>query len=842
MPYYLFARPLVLLVPAILIACATQVPVPIIPQVDTRSVLSVEEDEKVERAARSNSQKTVAVPSPPSEASLPAVGDSTSYGVTVSPEIAAAYQNQYTGNNETALAALFEARKKQQGNLNYAFESSLLEAQNLMALGRFDDAENAAKRAERHELKLFKTNVNSRALLGEIKFWASDYDASVLILSKVIAATDAWKLPVRYSGPPTNLPELFNLTTAQLRSYTTLAAIYLARGDFESAQPWANRAELGYADVFYVAHHPLYGAFVPTHADSYYGRALNLAVLGAVTLVVGRDRQSSNTLFKAAHAFLDAIRFVSPKLTVDAIQAQALLASGASAEAAKLSAEISRTAISKGQADLVWRVEMLRGEAFLQEGASEEAEQAFRAAQSAVNVVTGRLTTDRSKRRFGVGKENITYRLAQIDIAKGDMDSLFADLERGRARAFIDMLAQQIVATGRQQNLVTRINSLDRQIRTARLKANAPQQTEERSLQVITKMLKRRADLTGELRSVDPELADIFDVSVQSLSTVQKKLNVGQVLLYTIPSRPDEPIQWLAITQNDAKVEVLQTTHNELRKKLSAYRKLISAGKTSDAAQSTLLDSIGQSLSIQEWIGKSAIRIVPSGQLYFVPWGALGIQAPVSLLPTGGWITRQKNTKAKIGAVIIGDPDFHGTLPQLNGARDEARRIGNQYGTSPLIGSAATEASLRVNVGAGVRMLHIATHAKFDAQRPLNSALFLSGESSADPLTARAIFENPLSAGLVVLSACETGVGQAIADDDFLGLARSFYLGGTQTIINSLWPVDDTGTLAFMTAFHREIGSGNIGAAWLKARDKLKNAGFPPSVYGAFVIGGALKM
>ncbi len=102
-------------------------------------------------------------------------------------------------------------------------------------------------------------------------------------------------------------------------------------------------------------------------------------------------------------------------------------------------------------------------------------------------------------------------------------------------------------------------------------------------------------------------------------------------------------------------------------------------------------------------------------------------------------------------------------------------------------------------------------------------------------LTASRLFEQPLAADLVVLSACETGLGQAVAGDDFLGLARSFYLGGARAVMNSLWPVHDKPTREFMEVFHREARDGDYGRAWLAARNRLKSMGMP-SVYSAFVL------
>lgn len=828
--------------PFVVAACASNVPVPNIPSVDNRTLLSLAEDEAVERIVAEQVPARIAVPKPPAKAQLPKTGEKTSYGVVVTGAYANAIRQQYTGENESAIEALRDVTNANGQNLNLAFEAAYLEAQNLMALGRFDEAEAAILRAERFERQLFKTNVNSRAVLGEIKFWASDVESATTILNKVVAATVNWNLPTSYGGPPTNLPELFDLTTAQLRAYTTLAAIYLTQNDFESAAPWAAKAEKGYADVFYVSYHPIYGPFVPTHADSYYGRALNLAVLGGTALVLEKNRKTAEEYFQAAHVFLDAIGFASPALTVDAIKAQSLLAAGYVNEAASLANALTTTASEQGQADLVWRIETLKGEALLQAGDKAAAEQSFRTAQSAVNVVIGRLALDRSKRRFGVGKDTVTYHLANLDIQRNDMSALFQDLERGRARAFVDMLAANKAPFGREKEIADKIETVDRKIRAQRLKLAAPLGKSSANVRTARTLLETRNNLVDALRKNDPELADIYAVSTTTLKKVQQRLGQNDVLLYAVPGQPKDSVRWLEVGRRNAGISTLNLTHDELKIQLKKFRATVNKSGTALTEQSQILAQLARAFEIEKWGQKDAVYIVPSGQLYFIPWGALPISSPISILPNGGWVGRGKIKQDLQEIVIVGDPDFQGVLPQLEGARVEATRVGKLYKTPPLLGASASDRSLRRSVGNGARILHIATHAEFNARQPLKSSLYLSGENGADALTAGAVFERPISAGLVVLSACETGVGKVNADDDFLGLPRSFYLAGAHTVLNSLWPVDDLGTLSFMTTFHQALEGGDIGKAWLAARNATKREGYPPSVYGAFVIGGALQM
>jgi len=137
------------------------------------------------------------------------------------------------------------------------------------------------------------------------------------------------------------------------------------------------------------------------------------------------------------------------------------------------------------------------------------------------------------------------------------------------------------------------------------------------------------------------------------------------------------------------------------------------------------------------------------------------------------------------------------------------------------------------------KVIHFATHGIFEKETPLESAIFLTIDGKADPLTAAKIYENPLPARLVILSACETGLGKTIAGDDLLGLTRSFYLGGAVATLSSLWQIDDEGTMEFMKKFHLEAVNDDYGKAWVVARDYVKGLGYPASVYGAFILGGA---
>ena len=106
-------------------------------------------------------------------------------------------------------------------------------------------------------------------------------------------------------------------------------------------------------------------------------------------------------------------------------------------------------------------------------------------------------------------------------------------------------------------------------------------------------------------------------------------------------------------------------------------------------------------------------------------------------------------------------------------------------------------------------------------------------------MTAADLLMDTLLVRLVVLSACETGLGKTLAGEDLQGLTRSFYLGCSLAVLSSLWPVVDEGARQFMNEFYQQFqNTKRFDQDWLAARNSLRKTKASPSVYGAFVLSG----
>ncbi|MDR8411477.1 CHAT domain-containing protein, partial [Nonomuraea sp. 3-1Str] len=124
---------------------------------------------------------------------------------------------------------------------------------------------------------------------------------------------------------------------------------------------------------------------------------------------------------------------------------------------------------------------------------------------------------------------------------------------------------------------------------------------------------------------------------------------------------------------------------------------------------------------------------------------------------------------------------------------------------------------------ASADVLHLAAHGVFHARSPLLSSITLDD----GPLMAYDLLRLPSSPGLVVLSACDSGMARAPAEGAPLGLAGAFLARGTACVVAGMVPVRDDDALSVMTLFHELLAQGEPPATALAAASaKTEVTGF----------------
>ena len=163
-------------------------------------------------------------------------------------------------------------------------------------------------------------------------------------------------------------------------------------------------------------------------------------------------------------------------------------------------------------------------------------------------------------------------------------------------------------------------------------------------------------------------------------------------------------------------------------------------------------------------------------------------------------------------------------LTPLPATKSEVAAIAELYReqADTYVGEAATEERAK-GVAKETKYLHFATHGLLDERFPLDSGLALTipdemkeGQENGI-LQAWEIFERVrIDADLVVLSACETGLGKEMGGEGLVGLTRAFQYAGARSVVASLWSVADETTAELMKRFYSYLKAGRSKDAALR--------------------------
>jgi CHAT domain-containing protein len=169
----------------------------------------------------------------------------------------------------------------------------------------------------------------------------------------------------------------------------------------------------------------------------------------------------------------------------------------------------------------------------------------------------------------------------------------------------------------------------------------------------------------------------------------------------------------------------------------------------------------------------------------------------------------------------------------LKGTRTEADQIAQLVkasgGQADLwLDFAASEEGVKTKEIKKYRVVHFATHGLLDAERPQFSGVILSlvgNQGAVDGfLRTDEVFNLKLGSPVVMLSACETGLGKEKRGEGVIGLTRAFLYAGAPTVGVSLWSVSDRSTAELMTEFYRNLlgqPGGSLTAAMRTAQQKM---------------------
>jgi CHAT domain-containing protein/tetratricopeptide (TPR) repeat protein len=463
----------------------------------------------------------------------------------------------------------------------------------------------------------------------------------------------------------------------------------------------------------------------------------------------------------------------------------------------------------------------------------------------------------------------------------------FHVLERGRARAFLDLLAERDV---RPPDLPPelaaerrRINAeYDRvQAQLAVLSAGRDDAEIERLRGELRDLRSRQEEIAGRIRRESPRSAALQDPQPLDLDGARAALDPGTVLLeYAV----GEERSWLfAVDDTGFEVFPIALGAEGLRNEVESFRLLLKdSGSALPELQAQARRLYGLLVGPAEAriAGAQRILVSPDGPLHTLAFAALwrGDQYLVEWKPIHSVLSvtvyaelaRSRRPAGDAGEprlAAFGNPVYP-PLPAKASAGPEVREavlrglalvplpssgreveaIAGLYPRAEVyLGSEATEERAKA-LGPEARLIHFACHGLLDERFPLNSALALSvpepGAEGRDNglLQAWEIFESVrLDADLVTLSACDTALGREMGGEGLVGLTRAFQYAGARSVLASLWSVADLSTARFMQSFYGHLRAGMTKDEALRAAQLEQVRDSHPFHWAAFQLTGDWK-
>ncbi len=433
--------------------------------------------------------------------------------------------------------------------------------------------------------------------------------------------------------------------------------------------------------------------------------------------------------------------------------------------------------------------------------------------------------------------------------------------EKAKARMFLDTLAefQSGIRKGLSKEQLHKEKVIVQKI--SRLQTdlwNATTEKEQKEKQKKLREAERELDqFILDMKLSNPQYAQLKYPEPYRFSQVQKHLDKNSVLLEFFLSENESFV--FAVTSAGEEVGTLPG-RTELEESVRKYLEGIrmppktSLGKDANSLRQAYRNqahTLYQILiaPVQKHLReKENLILILDGILHYVPFETLIMDGDrlliedfrISYAPSATiWASLQskQNERNPKALLAFADPvlssdsselseELQGTrlhdLVRLRYAREEVEGIASLYPQDLreiYLAEEATEEKFQNEKISEYDFIHFATHALIDEEVPRRSGIVLTSGAagrSDGVLQMHEIWNLHLSTKLVVLSACQTGLGKLVSGEGMVSLMRAFFYAGTKGVVVSLWNVDDSSTANLMKDFYIHMKEGKNPAESLR--------------------------
>ena len=486
--------------------------------------------------------------------------------------------------------------------------------------------------------------------------------------------------------------------------------------------------------------------------------------------------------------------------------------------------------------DVAWRLYAGLANARRARGAADDAARMLRRAVAEIERAGESLVVPERRAGFLADKWEAYAELALVERSRGLPGAAFEVSEQLRAREMLDLLGRGRIGrpAGAAQEMVTREQDLRRRISELTTDLESAAAGPLRGPAMIAEggglreaMLAAQgayADLLLEMRERAPRHAELVSRETVGWRDVARRLGRGEAFIEYLIG--DSGSVAFVVTPDSLAVVDLGIGRRDLTRLVEFARGAIEAPRPSADSlwrgpfrrlHRHLIAPLEETGLLAE---AKRLVLVPHAELHYLPFAALlsdrgplveryeVVRTPSATV----WLALGNRPESPGAAGVLALAPRSDVLPE---SRREVEAIARFAGddVQVLTGDRATEEAFLI-AAPGKRILHLATYGVLNKHNPLFSFVeFAPGGAQDGRLEVHEVFGLELAADLVVLSACQTGLGSGrMADvppgDDWVGLTRAFLHAGARSVVATLWAVEDRATAVLMEEFYRQHGSG----------------------------------
>ena len=705
------------------------------------------------------------------------------------------------------------------------------------ALNDFRKAEYFYKKAlnTSKEADMFVTQAEIEASIGNLSLFRGKYDEALSYLEFSRQKYDELKMPHQVATSELEIAdayldlnlnkEAFEIYERIVDSFKTLkmqgeearsranfgrVAIHLGKSQIASL-------ELHKAAKLYVSEKNLVGAAVVKLSEAQlevseknYGKALKLTLKADELLVKsGNFRHQLTASWLKAECFINLKKFESAKKILEATF-------------------IAATNQENGQIAQASQISL--GKLALLENRTIEAKKYFKKAIELIESLREPLPAEEFRMAFMSNKLVPYQELAKIYISEKRFAEALMFIENSRSRTLVDSLgtkSTKLKSNKTQTKLSKQLDDLREELNWFYSRLSRAGESE---FEILNEEVKKREQAITEVQRKINSVSDKFfnKPNLFDLPKLQKQLGSDKVLIEYVEF--DEEISVFIITNqdifyieklvnNDEITKLLEGLHFQFgafrfgKNNLSNFA--VELKKRADFYLKKLHEKLVKPL--ERFLENRNLIVIPIGKLHYVPFSALHdyecyliekrevSTAPSALVFQICFSAPQSKLK---NALFIGYADEK--IPLVN---EEIKTLSNIFDKKvALTNEDATFANFKKNAEK-FEILHITCHGEFRQDNPMFSSLRLSDGW----ITVRDVCSMKLNAALVTLSACETGLNLLLPGEELIGLSRGFLSAGANTLLLSLWNVNDEATQNLMKYFYTELKKGRSYSESLRA-------------------------